>query len=139
MVNPVWVPRVAVDAAHFEQLQEHGGLHGVRDANALEAALARPAQRHIYDENAGLADLAAAYLFGLARGHPYADGNKRTALDVAIQFLGLNGYEFDESVTDELIVKVVLAVAAGDMAEATLAGWIRERLAPLPPELFSED
>lgn len=129
---PIWVPRVVVDAAHFELVQEHGGLHGVRDENALEAALARPAHWHAYRDVVDLADLAAVYLSGVARAHPFVDGNKRSALSTAIVFLGLNGYEFAKTVTDDELVTITTHAAAGVVDEQTLAEWIRPRLIALP-------
>jgi death on curing protein len=125
---PIWVTRVAVEAMHLDQLREHGGLQGVRNPNGFEAALARAQQRHAYDS---AADLAAAYLFGIARGHPFADGNKRTALATALVFLALNGFEFEPSVTDDDAAGVVKEVASGVMTEDALASWIRSRSVPL--------
>jgi death-on-curing protein len=104
-----------------------------------EAALARPVQRHASDGCVDLADLAAAYLFGIARAHPFVDGNKRSALDTAIVFLGLNGYEFAETVTDDDLVMITRSSASGELDEEKLAEWMRQRLVALPPDLFAED
>ena len=93
--DPTWVPRPVVDAVHTMQLQEHGGLQGTRDANALAAALARPQHKHHYEPGGDVAALAAAYAFGLATCHGYVDANKRTAFVVAAMFLELNGYDLD--------------------------------------------
>ena len=79
MREPRWVPRLVVDSVHVDQLREHGGLPGVRDENALEAALARPRQKWNYEPESDLSVLAAAYAFGVAKAHPFNDGNKRTA------------------------------------------------------------
>lgn len=127
--GPRWVPRLVVDAAHLDQLREHGGLPGVRDENALEAALARAQQKHHYEPESDLATLAAAYAFGLARAHPFADGNKRTAFLAAIIFLGLNGKDLDA--TEVEVVQVMTALASGSLGEAALAGWMRDRLVRL--------
>ncbi len=129
MATPRWVPRLVLDAVHLDQLREHGGLPGIRDENALEAALARPQQRHHYEPDSDLATLAAAYAFGLTRAHPFNDGNKRTAFLAAMIFLGLNSK--DLSATEEEVVQVVTALAAGSLAEASLAEWLRPRLVRL--------
>ncbi|MCC7001507.1 MAG: type II toxin-antitoxin system death-on-curing family toxin, partial [Gemmatimonadaceae bacterium] len=122
-------PRLVVDAAHLDQLREHGGLPGVRDENGLEAALARPQQKWHYEPDADLATLAAAYAFGLARAHACNDGNKRTAFLTAVIFLGLNGKDLDA--TESEVVQAMTALAAGSLSEPDLAAWIRERLARL--------
>ena len=126
--SPLWLGRVVVDAIHADQVREHGGLAGVRDENVLESALARPQQKHAYDPDIDLAGLAAAYAFGLARNHPYRDGNKRIAFLALVTFLGLNGTEFDA--TDEDVVATMLALAAGTLSEAQLGRWIRKHSAP---------
>jgi death on curing protein len=131
MDNPTWVPRVAVMAAHLEQLREHGGLQGIRDPNGLEAALARPEQKNWYQEDVDSADLAAAYAYGLAKGHCFVDGNKRVGLAVALIFLELNGLELTAEVTSDDVVAVMLATASGEIDEVVLAQWFRERIVPL--------
>lgn len=121
-----WVPRLVVDATHIDQLREHGGLPGIRDENALEAALARPRQKAHYKPDSDLATLAAAYAFGLSKAHPFNDGNKRTAFLTAVIFLGLNGKDLDASETE--VVQVMTALAAGSFTEGAMAQWIRARL-----------
>lgn len=128
-MTPRWVPRLVVDAAHLDQLREHGGLPGIRDENALEGALARPQQKWHYEPDSDLATLAAAYAFGLAKAHPFNDGNKRAAFLTAVIFLGLNGKDIDA--TEAEVVQAVTALAAGSLTEAALATWIRERLVRL--------
>jgi death-on-curing protein len=123
---PVWVPRLVVEAVHFDQLRTHGGLAGVRDASALESALARPRNRFAYGRKPDVATLAAAYAFGLARDHPFQDGNKRIAFLTAVIFLGLNGYDLD--VADADVIAQMVAVAAGRLSEARLATWIRRHM-----------
>ena len=123
--EPRWLRRLVVDEAHFQQIRAHGGSHGIRDENALEAALARPRHRWSYSPGVGLPELAAAYAFGLLMDHPYADGNKRIALVVLVAFLDLNGVEL--SATNAEAFEVVLAVAAGEMTEAELTDWIEAR------------
>lgn len=118
-----WVAENAVYAVHDEQIAEHGGLAGVRDKALLLSALARPQHLEAYG-SPDVADLAAAYAVGIARNHPFLDGNKRAAIVVAAGlFLPLNGYEI---VADNReIVRVMLAVAEGLMDDAELAAWFR--------------
>ena len=116
-------------AVHDEQLAEHGGAAGVRDRSLLQSALARPRNIATYGKP-DLADLAAAYAVGIARNHAFVDGNKRTAIIVAAGvFLPVNGYEL--TVTNEDMVRVMLAVAEGSMPEPRLAAWFRERMLPI--------
>ena len=124
-----WVPRIVLDSAHLDQLREHGGLPGIRDENALEAALARPQPKAHYEPDSDLATLAAAYAFGLAKAHPFNDGNKRTAFLSAVIFLGLNGKDLDA--TEAEVVQAMTALASGSLTEAAMAKWIRERLGRL--------
>lgn len=128
--QPTWVPRLAVEAAHHDQLVEHGGLRGVRDRNALEAALARPQQRRHYEPNTDLAALAAAYAIGIATVRRFTDGNKRTAYVTAEVLLALNGYTVSWS--DVEVAETMLAVAANEKTEDELASWFRTGLATLP-------
>ena len=121
MAEPVWIVRDVVLSVHDEQLSEHGGQSGVRDLGLLESALARPRNQYAYGETS-IARLAASYAFGLSRNHPFLDGNKRTSLVVAELFLALNGLELAPS--DAECVTTFLALAAGDLTEEELAGWI---------------
>lgn len=89
-----FLDRRAVDLFHADQLQEHGGRPGLKDDHALEAALARPLHKITYSEPS-IFDLAAAYLHGIVRNHPYVDGNKRTGFIAAFTFLYINGYLID--------------------------------------------
>ncbi|MBA3893834.1 MAG: type II toxin-antitoxin system death-on-curing family toxin [Gemmatimonadales bacterium] len=127
--EPVWVSRLVMDAVHFDQLREHGGLAGLRDENTLEAVLARPKQRWHYDPASDLGTLAAAYGWGLVTTHPYRDGNKRTAFLAMVVFLGLN--DCDLEATQEEVVTTMLAAAAGQVSEAALADWVRSHLVKL--------
>jgi death-on-curing protein len=122
-----WLSIELVRAAHEEQLVEHGGPPGVRDEALLAAAVARPQQRANY-ESPDVAELAASYAFGIARNHPFADGNKRTAFVALEVFLDLNGWELTAS--DEACVLTMLALAAGQLEEEPLAQWIRDHLRP---------
>ena len=127
--EPVWVTRLVLDAVHLDQLREHGGLPGVREENALEAALARPQQRWHYEPQSDLATLAAAYGWGLVTSHPYRDGNKRTAFLAMAIFLGLNGADIEA--TQEDVVTTMFSAAAGQLTEAQLAGWVRDHIVKL--------
>ena len=121
-MEPRWLTRAMVLALHQESLVLFGGMHGLRDEDLLESALARPRNLFVYDEDADLPRLAAAYGFGLARDHPFVDGNKRTALLATAVFLALNGRRFDPAEVDE--VRVMLALAAGEIDEDALAAWV---------------
>ena len=121
--EPRWVTRVVVDAIQTDMLLTHGGMPGLRDENLLESALARPRQLLSYEPDADLAALAAAYGYGLARNHPYNDGNKRVAFVVMAVFLGLNGLDLKTSESD--VVTTIVALAAGELDEEMLADWIR--------------
>ena len=122
-----WIERALVLALHERQLAEHGGGIGVRDEGLLESALARPQQLHAYgDPPPDLAALAASLAFGLARNHPFIDGNKRTAAVACELFLVLN-YAMLQASNIELY-PVYLALAEGSLDEAGFADWLRPRL-----------
>ncbi|MDE2182599.1 MAG: type II toxin-antitoxin system death-on-curing family toxin [Alphaproteobacteria bacterium] len=114
-------------AAHDEQLAEHGGASGIRDEGLFESALARPQNLASY-EDPDAAALAAAYAFGLAKNHPFVDGNKRTALVALESFLVLNGFTLVAE--DAACVVAILALAAGELSENELAAWIRQHVRP---------
>lgn len=120
----VWIEESVVWAIHEMQLTEHGGSAGVRDAGLLASALARPEQLHAYGKPPPDAfDLAAAYAFGIARNHPFIDGNKRTGYVCAELFLVLNGWRLAED--DAACVTRMLALAAGELSETDFAAWLR--------------
>ncbi len=121
-----WIATDVAAAAHGEQLAEHGGPVGVRDRGALESAMMRPRNLAQYGEP-DLAELAAAYAYGIARNHPFTDGNKRTAAVVSETFLVLNGHRLAAS--DAELVVAILALAAGELNEDELADWFRQHLA----------
>ena len=123
MNEPFWLTRQMVVAIHDEQLAIHGGASGLRDEGMLESALDRPRNKWAY-EGAELPELAAAYAYGIARNHPFVDGNKRTSLLVLYTFLGVNGFDFDVPEADA--AAVILALAAGEVSEASLTRWIRD-------------
>lgn len=126
--GPEWLDIDIVLDFHAEQLALFGGADGIRDRGLLESALARPLNKFSYGET-GIAALAAAYGFGIARNHPFIDGNKRTALVSMVVFLGLNGVDLD--VPQEEATAMVLSLAAGEISEDALARWIAENLVPL--------
>ena len=113
-------------AADAEQLAEHGGGDGIRDEGMLDSAMARPRNLADYGEP-DVAALAAAYAYGIARNHPFVDGNKRTAAVVSETFLVLNGHTLDA--TDAEMVVAFVALAAGELSEDELADWFRQHLA----------
>lgn len=125
----IWVDLALVLAIHDRQLAEHGGASGVRDMNLLESALARPQQMSMYAEPApDLADMAATLAHGLARNHPFVDGNKRTAAVSCETFIDLNGGRLDAE--DAELFPRFLALADGRLPAEAFAAWLRERLRP---------
>ena len=131
MTGWVWIDPAVVLAVHEQQLVEHGGAGGIRDRGALASALDRARNLDSYGDP-DLADLVAAYGWGIARNHPFVDGNKRTAFVAIELFIELNGHELVADDAD--CVVTMLAAAAGEMDEATLAAWVRERLAVTSPK-----
>ena len=123
--EPVWLDAAIALAIHDRQLAEHGGGTGVRDHGALDSALARPLNRWHYGED-DLAALAAAYAYGVARNHPFVDGNKRTAWVLARLFLALNQAALSFAAEDA--IRAMLALAAGELEEEALAAWFRARI-----------
>ena len=123
MTEPEWLDVNIVLDVHAEQLALFGGADGIRDLGLLESALARPINKFAYGES-DLAALAAAYAFGLARNHPFVDGNKRAAFGSIIVFLGLNEIDFD--VAPEHATAMILGLAAGEVGEESLTRWIRD-------------
>lgn len=121
-----WVLESVALAIHEAELAEHGGISGVRDAGLLSSAMARPQNLAAYGDRPDTADLAAAYAFGLARNHPFLDGNKRTAFVVMELFLNLNGWALKADEAE--CISTMLSLAAGDLAEKTLAAWLRSHL-----------
>ena len=121
----VWIATEVALAAHAEQLTEHGGGDGIRDAGMLDSAMARPRNLADYGEP-DVADLAAAYAYGIARNHPFVDGNKRTAAVISETFLMLNGQSLQA--TDAQLVVAFVALAAGELSEVELADWFRQHL-----------
>lgn len=123
-----WVSHRAALTAHAEQIAEHGGGTGVRDMGLFESAMARPQQLEAYGAPDAAA-LAAAYAFGLARNHPFVDGNKRTANVVSLLFLLKNGWRVEADDADMTVA--FIALAAGELSEDELADWFRQRVIPV--------
>jgi death on curing protein len=123
VIEPEWLDTDMVLDIHAEQLAIFGGGDGIRDLGLLESALARPLNKFAYGET-DLAALAAAYAFGIARNHPFVDGNKRAAFGSMIVFLGLN--EIDLDVPPQDATAIILEVAAGEIDEDGLTRWLRD-------------
>lgn len=126
--TPTWLTQTQVVMLHRESLQLFGGLQGVRDAGLLASALDGPKNKWHYDSSISLFDLAASYAFGIARNHPFMDGNKRASLLAVRAFLFINGFTFVPEETET--VTVIEGLAAGTVDEALLAGWIEENTTP---------
>ena len=128
--EPRWVRKHAVLMLHSMSLDIHGGSPGLRDEGLLDSALARAQQIYAYGEPPpDLAGLAAAYAFGIARNHPFVDGNKRAALTCLGQMLNKNGYDLVASETDTY--QTMMSLASGTMGDEALAAWIRANSEPL--------
>jgi death-on-curing protein len=123
-----FLSRGVVEAMHAEQLRRHGGAFGIRDQNAFESALARPENKAAYGDP-DVAELAAAYAFGIARNHAFVDGNKRTAIVAAGTFLLLNGYQL--TADDGTLYTFVMSLAAGEIDEAGAAAFFRDYAVPV--------
>jgi len=127
---PKWITRVTIDAIYLDQMREHGGMRGMRNDPALEAALARPQRR--WEEEEGdkpdLARLAALYAHAIATDRPFRDGNTRVAFLAIAAFLEMNGRTVTAS--EEEVMLTMIALADGELSRKKLSAWIRERLAP---------
>jgi len=126
--GPLWLSRQAIEIIHDEQLVEHGGAGGIRDAGLLESALARPQNLFAYGE-ADICVLAAAYAAGIVRNHPFVDGNKRTGFLAAYSFLAVNGLELGAPEAEAVVM--TLDLASGGMPEPGYAAWLRDRTDPV--------
>ena len=128
MKEPRWIEPRALLLLHSTSLAEHGGLEGVRDEGLLESALSRPRNKFSYDSESDIFDLAAAYGFGLAKNHPFNDGNKRVAFLSVGLFLVINGYRLVADPMDA--IQTMLDLAAGQLTEDSLADWVRKHAVP---------
>jgi len=123
MKEPRWLSTVTVLTIHSDQITSHGGSFGLRDRGLLQSALARPRNRFHYESESDLLALAACYGFGIARNHPFVDGNKRVAFQAMYVFLGLNALRVDAD--EEEVVGLMVAVAAGGIDEEGIAVWLQ--------------
>ncbi len=123
MTEPRWLAKRALLLLHGESLAEHGGAPGIRDEGLLDSALGRPVNQYAYGGVSDVVQLAAAYAFGIARNHPFLDGNKRAALTAAGVFLRLNGKRLQADKIDAY--RATLALAAGEISEDEFAAWLR--------------
>lgn len=121
MTEPIWVLDEVVVSVHRMLLAEHGGSPGIRDKGLLESALARPRQHLAYKSDVTIFELAAAYCFGLAKNHPFVDGNKRIALAIGAIFLELNSYSLNTPEAEAVVV--IEQLAAGKITELELSQW----------------
>jgi death-on-curing protein len=128
---PNWISKKALLLLHEESLAEFGGARGLRDEGLLESALARPQNAHAYNPESTIAALAAAYGFGLAKNHPFIDGNKRAAFLSIGLFLALNGYALKADQVEA--IQTILGLASGAVTEEELAAWIERNATPTSP------
>ena len=130
MREPVWIDERDALALHDRLLALDGGPAGVRNVGLLQSALARPQQLHAYGNAPDTIDMAAAYLVGIVRNHPFVDGNKRTAFVVGVLFLEINGYRF--TATEEDATQAVLGLADRTIDEASFIRWLRANVSRSP-------
>jgi death on curing protein len=124
--TPHWIDTRALMLLHVESLAEHGGLSGLRDNSLLESAMARPRNLHAYEDETDLAQLAAAYGFGIVRNHPFNDGNKRAGFLAIGLFLAINGRQLSADPVEA--IAVIWRLAEGKLSEEEWAGWIRANM-----------
>jgi death on curing protein len=126
--EPHWLTEPILLSIHAQQIERYGGAHGVLDENVVRSALARPIHRFAYQDDADLADLAAAYLVGFARSQGFNDGNKRTGLACALVFLLLNGYALH--VAPRELYALTMQAALGKAQDDTVAAYLRQHMTP---------
>ncbi|HHA18763.1 MAG TPA: type II toxin-antitoxin system death-on-curing family toxin [Methylophaga sp.] len=124
MKEPAWLLPEVVISVHQMLLAEHGGTSGIRDEAILDSALNRPQQLFTYGTKVSIFDLASSYCYGLAKNHPFVDGNKRVALTIAAIFLEMNGYSLNAPEADAAVT--IEQLAAGNLTETELANWFTE-------------
>ncbi|KST68633.1 type II toxin-antitoxin system death-on-curing family toxin [Mastigocoleus testarum] len=124
MAEPIWITTVMVQMIHDDQVATHGGAYGLRDEGLLESALARGRHRYGYEEGVDIYRLAADYGYGIARNHPFIDGNKRTAFQVMYAFLKVNGCVLNAPEPE--VVLVMRSLASGELSEDELAQWLKQ-------------
>ena len=133
MNQPVWISRSVLLHLHLASLAEFGGSAGIRDAGLLDSALARPVNRWSYEPGADIPALAASYGYGIAKNHPFVDGNKRAAFHAVIVFLALNKVEFHGEIAE--CIQAMMSVASGDLDEQQFAAWIRANCTKQSPSI----
>ncbi|PJZ24884.1 type II toxin-antitoxin system death-on-curing family toxin [Leptospira hartskeerlii] len=126
--EPRWLNKKIVGAIHLDQVKQHGGSQGIRDQGLLESALDRPKNKWAYDSSSNIFDLAASLCIGIAKNHPFIDGNKRVAYMAMYVFLGLNRYSIE--VSEEEVVSIMLRVAEGSIDEINLSTWLKDSSHP---------
>lgn len=124
MTNIIWINEADTILIHERLLALNGGATGIRDLGLLQSALARPQQLHNYSVNSTIIELAASYILGIVKNHPFIDGNKRVGFGVGILFMELNGYTFTGSPITA--AEAILSVASGDMNEAGIGLFLKE-------------
>jgi death-on-curing protein len=129
VTEPRWLSRTIIDIIHTNQIREHGGSFGVRDEGLIQSALDRPRNKWAYERSTDLADLAAAYGYGLVTNHGFVDGNKRVAFMAVYTFLGINDH--DLNISEPAAVRAVLDLVASNLTESQFAVWICEHWIPL--------
>lgn len=128
MTGPRWISEQSLKLLHDMSIAEHGGMAGLRDEGLFESALMRAVNLHSYDGVTDIQRLAAAYAYGLAKNHPFNDGNKRAAFLAMVLFVEKNGFSFFADQT--AAYDAIMGLAAGDISEEELAGWIRVHVRP---------
>lgn len=131
MTEPVWVNRAALVQSHDESIEIFGGAYGLRDEGLFDSALMRAENLYRYTGETDIARLAAAYAFGLAKNHPFIDGNKRVAFIAMGMFVRANGYRLVSSEQENIDAVLALAASTGEAGEAIFADWLRTRLKPV--------
>ncbi|EKO50788.1 type II toxin-antitoxin system death-on-curing family toxin [Leptospira kirschneri] len=122
--EPRWLNQKIVLTIHLDQLKQHGGSQGIRDQGLLESALDRPKNKWYNHSSSNIFDLAASLCIGIAKNHPFIDGNKRVAFMATYVFLGINGYNIE--VPEEEVVSIMLKVASGNINETNLSIWLKD-------------
>ncbi len=128
MPAPKWLNRVTIDAIHLDQMREHGGVRGMKNEHALEAALARPARKWVEEDKPDLARLASLYGHAIATDRPFRDGNTRVAFLAMAVFLEMNGRTV--TANEEEVLLTMISLGDGELSRKKLGAWIRERLTP---------
>lgn len=122
-----WLPVEEVTALNNDLVANTGEPFGILDQGALESACNRPQQHWAYGDG-DILTAAVALMFGIAQGHPFIQGNKRTGLIALVMLLEMNGYILDADLDDEGLAEVILTVLAHEMSEEDFAEYLRPSL-----------